>query len=81
MRIRFFRNKLQLLLQLFFALIIVACSNNNKMKAPVAKKIAKELSIHENTRIDNYYWLNQRGDKDVEDYLNAENDYKWASNV
>lgn len=45
------------------------------MKAPVAKKIAKELTMHGHTRVDNYYWMNERGTEDVEDYLNAENTY------
>ena len=42
---------------------------------PVAKKVKKELTIHDDTRIDNYYWLNQREDQEVIDYLNAENSY------
>ena len=46
------------------------------MKPPKAKKIPKELSIHGDTRIDNYYWLNDREDQAVIDYLNAENKYK-----
>ncbi len=45
------------------------------MQAPKAKKISKELKIHGDTRIDNYFWLNQREDKEVIDYLNAENEY------
>jgi oligopeptidase B len=45
------------------------------MKAPVAKKIPKQLTRHNHTRTDNYFWLNQRGDKEVEAYLNAENDF------
>ncbi|WP_242926974.1 S9 family peptidase [Pontibacter vulgaris] len=44
-------------------------------KPPVAKKVAKELSMHGDTRIDNYYWLNQREDPEVIAYLNAENAY------
>ena len=51
-------------------------STNQKLKAPKAKKIAKELSIHGDTRIDNYYWLNDREDQKVIDYLNAENTYR-----
>ncbi len=43
--------------------------------APVAKKIAKELTVHGDTRIDNYFWLNQRKDQEVIDYLKAENAY------
>ncbi len=42
---------------------------------PKAKKIPKELEIHGDVRIDDYYWLNQREEKDVIEYLNAENDY------
>ncbi len=42
---------------------------------PVAKKQPKELSIHGDTRIDNYYWLNERENPEVISYLTAENDY------
>ncbi|MFD2514435.1 S9 family peptidase [Pontibacter locisalis] len=42
---------------------------------PVAKKAPKELTTHGETRVDNYYWLNQREDPEVIAYLNAENDY------
>jgi oligopeptidase B len=45
------------------------------IKPPVAKKIPKELTIHGDTRIDNYYWLNERENQEVIDYLNAENEY------
>ncbi|MFY0645045.1 MAG: S9 family peptidase [Bacteroidia bacterium] len=45
------------------------------MQAPKAKKIPKELLIHGDLRIDNYYWLNDRENTDVIDYLNSENDY------
>ena len=44
-------------------------------KAPVAKKINKQLCIHNDIRIDNYYWLNDRENPEVIDYLNTENDY------
>jgi oligopeptidase B len=45
---------------------------------PVAEKIPKELTIHGDTRIDNYYWLNERDNPKVIDYLKAENEYKDA---
>lgn len=45
------------------------------IKPPIAKKIPKELVHHNETRIDNYYWLNQREDKEVIKYLKAENEY------
>lgn len=37
--------------------------------------ILKELRAHDDVRIDNYYWLNDREDQEVIDYLNAENEY------
>ena len=55
---------------------IVAASA--KVNPPEAKKINKELTIHQDTRIDPYYWLNQREDQAVIDYLNQENDYTNA---
>jgi oligopeptidase B len=45
------------------------------MKPPVAQKIKKELTIHGDTRIDNYYWLNDRDNPKVIDYLKKENAY------
>jgi oligopeptidase B len=45
------------------------------MQAPKAKKVPIELNIHGDLRIDNYFWLNQREDQEVLDYLNAENAY------
>lgn len=58
-----------------------ACSNskeemdNKELQPPVCKKIPKELTIHGDTRIDNYFWLNDRENPQVIDYLNAENAY------
>ncbi|MDR6302180.1 S9 family peptidase [Mesonia maritima] len=42
---------------------------------PKAEKIAKELTIHGDTRIDNYFWLNDRENPKVIEYLKEENDY------
>lgn len=46
-------------------------------KPPVAKKIPYEMTLHGETRVDNYYWLrdDERANTDVLDYLRAENDY------
>jgi len=49
-----------------------------KAKAPKAKKIPQDLKIHDDHRIDNYYWLNERENQDVIDYLNEENAYYEA---
>ncbi len=45
------------------------------LELPQAAKKPKELTIHGDTRIDDYYWLNQREDEEVLAYLNAENTY------
>ncbi|KAA3635997.1 MAG: S9 family peptidase [Bacteroidetes bacterium] len=71
------------------ALVITSCNQDNQveettgisaisidgLEAPAAKQEPKELTIHDDTRVDNYYWLNQREDQEVIDYLNAENAY------
>ncbi len=60
--------------------------NDVKAEAPKPRMEAKELSIHDDTRIDNYYWMKlsdeQKNAKESDDqtkevvaYLNAENDY------
>ncbi len=46
------------------------------LPAPAAKKIPKELTIHGDTRIDEYYWLNERENPEMIAYLEAENAYK-----
>lgn len=51
---------------------------STSLKAPIAKKIPKTLTIHNDQRIDDYYWLNQREDKDVLNYLTEENNYTEA---
>lgn len=64
------------------AILLASCSSNQKNKdmndeilAPIAEIEPKELTMHGHTRIDNYYWMNDRDDKRVIDYLNAENEY------
>lgn len=58
-------------------------------EAPIAKKIPFEITTHEHTRVDPYFWMRlsdaQKEAKepdaqanDVVDYLNAENDYTKA---
>ena len=61
---------------ILFITILFSCDMKNKLREPIAEKIEKKLSIHGDTRIDEYYWLNQRDDKNVINYLNAENAYR-----
>jgi len=48
------------------------------LQPPIANKIPKKLEIHNDVRIDNYFWLNDREDPSVIDYLEAENTYTKA---
>lgn len=47
----------------------------NAIQPPVAKIEPTVLEKHGHQRIDNYFWLNQRENQEVIDYLNAENEY------
>ena len=42
---------------------------------PIASKIPKELVMHGHTRVDDYYWLNNRENPEVLDYLQKENQF------
>ncbi len=42
---------------------------------PIASKIPHEITIHNHTRIDEYYWMNDRENPKVIDYLNQENEF------
>ena len=46
-----------------------------KIQPPTAKIIPKKIKKHHDIRIDNYYWLNDRENPEVIDYLNDENNY------
>ena len=63
--------------------------NEVQVNAPTAKKVSEEMTIHGDTRIDNYYWMKLTDEQknaatpdehtqEVLNYLNAENDYKDA---
>ena len=43
--------------------------------APIASQVPKNLTIHEDVRVDEFYWLKERENPEVIDYLNKENDY------
>lgn len=49
--------------------------SNPELSQPSAEKIRKETEIHGRTLVDNYYWLNDRENPKVIDYLKAENEY------
>ena len=48
---------------------------NTGISTPVVQVKPKEMKIHDHTRVDNYYWLNERENPEVINYLKAENTY------
>ncbi|WP_255373380.1 S9 family peptidase [Chitinophaga sp. YR627] len=62
---------------------LFACKENKKsmsaeiktIKPPVAEQIDTTMTIHGDTRVDKYYWMNDRNDPKVISYLTAENNY------
>jgi len=49
--------------------------SKKEVVAPIVERIPKELRIHNDLRIDDYYWLNERENPKVLAYLNDEIDY------
>ena len=54
--------------------LISACTPD-QADYPTAEKRPVELERHGHVRIDDYFWLNQRDDPEVLQYLEAENAY------
>jgi len=52
-----------------FLLLIIA------LLPPVAEQIPFEITTHGHTRVDNYYWLRDKENSEVIEYLEAENLY------
>ena len=59
----------------FYSINLKAQNMPEKTQPPVAKIIPKKLEKFGNVRIDNYFWLNDRKNPEVIDYLNKENAY------
>ena len=70
--------KISVLTLSLLLLFLWACNTKDKIMPPVADKIPTELTTHGDTRIDNYYWMNDREDPKVIEYLEAENAYTEA---
>ncbi len=79
---------------ILLALLILRCTNQNNnymtLQPPKAKLIEEQITTHDDTRIDNYFWMRlsdaqknaetpDAQTQDVLDYLNAENDYRAAT--
>ncbi len=54
--------------------IMISCSPRTPV-APTAEKMPHELELHGDVRVDDYYWLRERTNPEVLEYLEAENAY------
>ena len=72
-----YMNKL-LLFCLGISTITMAQKATDTGGEPKAVKKTTELTKHNHTRIDDYFWMNQRDSKEVLDHLTAENAYTEA---
>jgi len=63
---------------LFFSSLLpktAICKNQQEIVPPVAAVIPKIDTLHGDVRVDNYFWLRERGNPEVIKYLEAENEY------
>lgn len=65
-------------LQLWVIALVLSGCSAIQPKPPVARKIPTQLEKHGHTRIDNYYWLKEKDDPEVINYLTAENEHTEA---
>ena len=63
---------------LSFVTLLTQCtmSETTPQGEPKAKEIPYEMTIHGDTRVDEFYWLRDRENPEVIEYLNAENSYR-----
>ncbi|MCH1484848.1 MAG: S9 family peptidase [Flavobacteriaceae bacterium] len=62
---------------LLMIILLHSCDmKKNEIIEPRAEKTNKIITAHNHERIDEFYWLNERGNPKVIDYLNSENDYR-----
>lgn len=62
--------------------MLAACNGpqirTTQIEQPMAKRSPRKLETHGHVRTDDYYWLNQRSDPEVIDYLESENRHTQA---
>ena len=64
---------------MLISLAIFATAQLDMPKPPTAKKVPHVLELHGDKLVDNYFWLREKGSKDVLDFLNGENAYAEAA--
>ncbi len=60
---------------LILILMTMTAPAESTPKPPKALRLPKEISLHGDTRVDDYFWLREKTNRAVTAYLNAENKY------
>ena len=71
---------IRLLIPLLCLIFVASCKkketkNMKEITPPIADKKSVTLEKHGDIRIDDYYWMNERENPEVIDYLERENAY------
>ena len=67
-----------LVLMMLLTLMDRSMADGNLPRPPVAKKIPKTTQIHGETRVDDYFWLREKNNPAVIEYLKTENGFADA---
>ncbi len=71
-----------LLIRVRLLAVVVALSGfvlaDDPLQPPVAARKPKQITLHGETRTDNYFWMREKSDPAVAAYLEAENRYAKA---
>jgi len=70
--------EMQMSLPVFLALMTIIVSADEAVKPPVAPIVPHSSTTLGETRVDNYFWLRDRGNPETIKYLEAENAYTKA---
>jgi len=70
--------RLMIVLSIMAALNVSNFAQSNALRAPMTEKKTKTTKIHDDTMIDEYFWLREKSNPEVIAHLEAENAYAEA---
>src|SRR4030095_13252916 len=70
--------RLMIVLSIIAALNVTSFAQSNALRAPMTEKKTKTTKIHDDTMIDEYFWLREKSNPQVIAHLEAENTYSEA---
>jgi oligopeptidase B len=70
--------RLMIVLSIIAALNVISFAQSNALRAPMTEKKTKTTKIHDDTMIDEYFWLREKSNPEVIAHLEAENTYAEA---